>query len=530
MKSIGARFSIVVGVFAIAFSALLLYLTWSSARTHMQEMETLQAELALEFDLAIRDCAAEAIHPLTSRSDGEDEFIVETMSTTFVAHRVFERVRKRFPEYIIKFSSVNPRNPANLASPEEIKFLDYFTDHPEVTRWNGTIDMDGLKYVAYLSAVRIEKSCLRCHGRLEESPPSLIDRYGMRGGFNYQVGDVAGMDMIAVPLANVNATLLKDALLHVLATAAWLLFMFGAIFIAFQMIVSRRLAAITGHFQRAAEQSEDQPLTAVPEKGSDEISVLARSFNALARRLQSLHESLERRVQERTTELTRANETLQEQIEERARLEREMHKIGARERQHIGQELHDGLGQELTGLSYFAASLHQQLRAKNSPDADAAAELASAIPPILGQLKDIVRGMIPLELNADDLIPALQELLANTESQTEVRCRLESDPHVRVADNDAAIQLFRIAQEAVTNAIKHGNASEIVVSLQSKNGHTELAVRDDGKGIRPTANTAVGCGLRVMKYRARVIGGSLDVQGVDAKGTCVTCTIPTVVS
>jgi signal transduction histidine kinase len=530
MKSIGMRFSIVVGVCAIAFSAQLLYLTWSSASAHMQDMQALQAELALEFDLAIRDCAAKAIHPLTSQSQGGDEFIVETMSTTFVAQRVFEKMRERFPRYIVKFSSVNPRNPENLAGPQEIKFLDYFRDHPEATRWNGTIELDGHKYLAYLNAVRIEESCLRCHGRLAESPPSVIDRYGVQGGFNYKVGDVAGMDMIAVPTDNVNAALLKDAYLHLLATAGWLVFMFGAIFITFQMIVSRRLAAITGHFQQVAEQSEDEPLAAVPVDGSDEISVLARSFNALTHRLQTLHESLENRVQNRTAELTRANQTLEEQIDERERLEREVHRIGARERQHIGQELHDGLGQELTGLSYLAASLHQKLRAKELPEVNVAAEVAEGIPSVLRQLKAIVRGMIPLELSADDLIPALQELLTNIEGQTGVRCRLESDPHARVADSDAAVQVFRIAQEAVSNAIKHGYASEIVVSLQVTNGHTELAVCDDGIGIRETATTAVGCGLQVMRHRARVIGGSLDVQGTDAKGTCVTCTIPTVAS
>ena len=104
MKSIGTRFSIVVGAFAIAFSALILYRAWSSTRDHMEELTALQAELALEFDLAIREYAAESIRPEMAKRIGEDEFVVEAMSTSYIARRVFEKVHEEFPEYVIKFS------------------------------------------------------------------------------------------------------------------------------------------------------------------------------------------------------------------------------------------------------------------------------------------------------------------------------------------------------------------------------------------------------------------------------------------
>ncbi len=172
--------------------------------------------------------------------------------------------------------------------------------------------------------------------------------------------------------------------------------MFAAIFAAFRLIVTRRLQAITRHFQMAAVQADDS-LIPISAEGQDEIGILVNSYNSLVDRLRSVHGQLESRVQERTDELSQANEALQAEIAERERLEREVHQIGAREQRRIGQELHDGLGQELTGLSYLAASLHQRLRDSDQPEAEIASELAAGIPPVLGQLKEIVPRSDPLE-------------------------------------------------------------------------------------------------------------------------------------
>ena len=307
MRSIGTRFSIVVGIFAVAFSGFILFRTWYSTRTHVEQLTALQAVLALEFDLAIREYAGEVIRPEMARRIGSDEFIVEVMSTSYIARQVFEKVRRQFPDYVIKFSSDNPRNPKNQAGPEELALLDYFRENPEATRWTGRITMNGNEYFAHLSAMRIEQSCLQCHGLPENAPASLIQRYGTQGSFYRQVGDVAGMDTIAIPMDNINAAMARDATTTLLTTALWLVLLFGAIMIAFRYIVTRRLAAITGHFQSAAAQTEEAPVSSIEVKGEDEISSLARSFNTLAARLRSLHESLEQRVQRRTAELAQTN-------------------------------------------------------------------------------------------------------------------------------------------------------------------------------------------------------------------------------
>ncbi len=258
--------------------------------------------------------------------------------------------------------------------------------------------------------------------------------------------------------------------------------------------------------------------------------MLASSYNSLVGRLRAMHEQLESRVAERTQALSEANAALQDEIAERERLEREVHQIGVREQRRIGQELHDGLGQELTGLSYLAASLHQRLRDQDQPEAESAEELAQGIPTVLGHLREIVHGMIPLNLDSDDLIPALQQLVNTIEKQTGVNCRLDADPKALPADSDAAVQLYRIAQEAITNAVKHGRPDEIVVSLKPRNGHTEFMVRDNGIGLRVEAIASGGCGLRVMQYRARVIGGRMDVLSADDDGTSLVFTIPSSLS
>ena len=183
--------------------------------------------MALEFDLAIREYAAESIRPEMAKRIGEDEFIVEAMSTSYIARQVFEKVHEKFPEYVIKFSSDNPRNPKNLAGPEELELLEYFRENPGETRWTGKIQMNGSEYLAYLSVMRIEQSCLKCHGRPEDSPKSLIERYGDTGGFYREVGDVAGMDLIAIPMDKVNAALAREATANVLTTLVWLVLLFG---------------------------------------------------------------------------------------------------------------------------------------------------------------------------------------------------------------------------------------------------------------------------------------------------------------
>jgi PAS domain S-box-containing protein len=303
VKSIGTKFVLAAGAFAIVFAAFVCLRTWSLARRHTEELTASQAELALQFDLAIRRYVGDHVRPFAEEHANDDEFIPEVMSTSFVARSVFDDVRRKFPDYIIKFSSDNPRNPANAAGAEEAKILGYFRDNPEAAQWMGPVVMDGKKYLIHCLPRRLEESCLRCHGRPEDAPASLLARYGSTNGFHLAVGDVVALDTVGIPLDKVNAAVTSEATTHLLIMALGIVLLFGALLLTFRLLVSRRLANITKHFQQAAGQDDDVSLTPIPLKGKDEIGVLAESYNSLAARLHTLHASLEWRVRERTAAL-----------------------------------------------------------------------------------------------------------------------------------------------------------------------------------------------------------------------------------
>lgn len=212
-------------------------------------------------------------------------------------------------------------------------------------------------------------------------------------------------------------------------------------------------------------------------------------------------------------------------ISRRKRLEQEVLHIGAQEQQRIGRELHDGLGQELTGLGYLAKSLHGRLITQKSPETETAAELAQGIPQTLAQLQGIVKDLVPSDIGPDTLLPALHNLAANVEERSGVSCRVECRDGSSLEDDDTAIHIYRIAQEAINNAVKHGEPRHVTVSLGAHDNRVTLQVRDDGKGIDSGVEQVPGSGLRIMQYRARVIGATLDVQSTFGEGTLVICTL-----
>jgi hypothetical protein len=141
----------------------------------MNELLAKQSELALQFDLAIREYVEETIRPFAEQHVDQEEFIPETMSTSFVARSVFEKVRKKFPDYVIKFSSDNPRNPNNQAGPEELEMIQYFNDNPNAQTWAGKIHLDGKPHLVQFYARRMKESCLHCHGDPKDAPPDLLE-------------------------------------------------------------------------------------------------------------------------------------------------------------------------------------------------------------------------------------------------------------------------------------------------------------------------------------------------------------------
>jgi len=268
--------------------------------------------------------------------------------------------------------------------------------------------------------------------------------------------------------------------------------------------------------RRAAEITAD--LVAV------QIGKLDKTLHRLEKK-NATEQELRQELERRTSELERTNTVLRKEMGERTRLEKEILLISEQEQQRIAHELHDDVGQEFTGLTYIAEALHRRLDAKGHAQAEIAAELAQGISRCLGKLRAIARGLLPMRIGANDLVPAFQSLLANLERRTGVSCRLETGPVAEGLDDDTTIQLYRIAQEAITNSLKHGRAQQVSVRLKVEHGQITLEVEDDGVGLPTTMEASSGVGLRIMRYRTRTIGGELDIRPRDGGGTLVTCSV-----
>jgi PAS domain S-box-containing protein len=214
-------------------------------------------------------------------------------------------------------------------------------------------------------------------------------------------------------------------------------------------------------------------------------------------------------------------------ITERRRLEQEILKISELEQRRIGQDLHDGLCQHLAATELMTEILEQKLAKKSKADAARVAEVAKQVREAISQTRSLARGLSPVVLESEGLMSALQQLADYSERMFRIRCEFHCPTPVLVENHTAATHLYRIAQEALSNAVRHGRAKRVIILLQRTAERLVLKVTDDGVGLPEDLSKAEGMGLRIMQYRAAMSGGSLTVQHVPKEGTVVACTIQT---
>jgi PAS domain S-box-containing protein len=235
---------------------------------------------------------------------------------------------------------------------------------------------------------------------------------------------------------------------------------------------------------------------------------------------------LEELVENRTEELTKTNEQLLREIEQRKNLEREILDISEREQRRLGQELHDSLGQQLTGIAFLTKVLEKKLTT-NSAQASDAADITRLINQATDQTRSLARGMSPIYLKDGSLAWPLQELAEHTEKLFDIKCSFESQGQVELGDPSAAIHLYRITQEAITNAIKHGKTNNIQIILKSETPQSVLMIENDGIDFpKEFEARGTGLGLQIMDHRVDIIGGSLTITHRQQGGTIVTCVFP----
>lgn len=213
-------------------------------------------------------------------------------------------------------------------------------------------------------------------------------------------------------------------------------------------------------------------------------------------------------------------------ISERRALQEELLTIAEREQRRIGQDLHDDVGQELTGVGLMVEALVGALEEAGSPEAALAARVRARLESIRRGVRTLSQGLVPVEVDAQGLMAALDELAARVRADRAIACTFACRESVPIEDNRVATHLYRITQEAIANAIRHGQAPRIDIHLAERGGIITLEVRDHGVGLPAGPGRGDGMGLKIMRYRADQIGGTLEVAPADGGGTRVVCTIP----
>jgi len=242
--------------------------------------------------------------------------------------------------------------------------------------------------------------------------------------------------------------------------------------------------------------------------------------------LRRAHDELETRVRQRTADLQTANAKLQTAMAERKRLEHELLEITEKERRRIALDLHDDLGQQLSGIALMTKGLELKLEKRQADEAQEAAKIHGLINAAMTHASDLARDLATLDWKKNDLPAALHDLAAHAETLFKISCAFKAEGKIPPMEPSTMNQLYKIAQEAVTNAIKHGKAKRVGIDLANGADQIVLTIQNNGLPFPDLKSHSTGMGLRIMNYRASLIGGSLEIKGTGQRGTRVTCSVP----
>ena len=210
-------------------------------------------------------------------------------------------------------------------------------------------------------------------------------------------------------------------------------------------------------------------------------------------------------------------------LSQQRELERQIADISTLEQERIGQEIHDGLGQQLTGLSMVATSIKRNLASRELPEAEQMEQLITQLQLAIKEARALSRGLSPVPITPEGLNDALILLARDVKSKTGINCHFNSNDAVDIEDRTNAMQVYRIVQEAVNNAVKHAHPQNITIEVKGQAEHFELCVHDDGKGFELDEASSEGIGMRIMRYRGSIIGCKLEASSQAGEGTRVCC-------
>jgi len=552
--SVGFRFLCIVAAFAGIFSCAVLYFSWSSSNAQMEEMLKDKAELALQFDLAVRSYVSETIRPFAQEHTDKDEFIPDFMSTSFVARSVFDKVRKEFPEYILKFSSDNPRNPNNQAGPVELKIIEYFNNNPDIKKWGGKVKINGQDHIALFSAMRMKEECLQCHGDPKDAPASMVAQYGNEAGFHRPAGEVIALDTIALPVKKYQAAATMQAIKISLVMITGLALLLIVVYCVFQRMVGRKLKIIADHFKNSKAMCGKLLILPSVSYHNNEIEEIVFSYNRMVKHLEGTATSIgelnkeiaeQKRIQK---ELSKHRNHLEELVAERtASLEKSNEKLAQsntalqefvyiashelceplQKISSFGEMVKDSLGDRLEGddkenLDFMVAGVNR---------------MTQMIEGLLVYSRLNTKGITLATVDLNEIIEHFSRLeLATLLEETNATIHVPQTLPTVKADKVLIRQLIQIL---ISNGIQYqkpGTAPRIEITAREiGSDRVRIEFKDNGIGIKKDTHQTIfnifkrlhsreeyqgtGLGLAVCKKIAERHGSQIGVDSEEGKGS-----------
>ncbi len=207
-------------------------------------------------------------------------------------------------------------------------------------------------------------------------------------------------------------------------------------------------------------------------------------------------------------------------------LEQEIVRVSEREQMRIGQDLHDGLCQDLAAIDCATACLKSDLEQRAVPEAEAAGNIQKLLQDAIIEARNLARGISPVHMDAENLPAALEDLVASANRANTANITFAVRGQITIGDTQTAIHLYRIAQEALRNAVRHSGAKNVAVELREEGQRYTLSVTDDGRGFNGSPPSSTSMGLGTIRYRARLLGATCDIQNQPGGGALVRCTLP----
>jgi signal transduction histidine kinase len=299
---------------------------------------------------------------------------------------------------------------------------------------------------------------------------------------------------------------------------------------AHDYVMKDKLARLVPAIERELREAEIRRKRRESEKAlresEEKYRQLSEQLRASNEELAQAREHLERRVADRTAALRQANAELHGHINERKRLENELLEIADKERRRIGLDLHDELGQHLNGLALMMKGLELKLEKRRAPEAADATKIQGIVCACLQQARAVARDLASDVGETNELSTALTRLAKHVETLFQITCRLHLAKDIPLLPQLTVKQLYKIAQEAITNAIKHAKAKEVDITLVTTQDHLQLTIQNDGFPFPVKRLENNGMGLRIMQYRASVVNGTVEVKcGPHRKGAIVRCQV-----